>query len=160
MTKIKSLDLRGNTKITDLSSLVDLTDLTDIKVDAALQKQASIVSAKTNPATKRSQLVSAEIATIQQLANANKAGIEQMKQATSTIDALTTKNQALEGRIIALERKLDRLNGACFATSGNGDGNSGNGNRRQLNSDCIEVSAATTRMLSVATAASVVFMLL
>lgn len=155
ITTLTSLDLSGNKKITDLTPLVELKGLTDLKVDAPLQRQARIIASKSSAATKRSQIVSAEIGDIQQVAVTNKASIEKITKLTSTIPELTDKNQKLESRIIVLERKLAQLNQACFASSNTG-------NRRQLNSDCIEKkdeavaasSATATSILSVATVAS------
>lgn len=157
LTTLTSLDLSGNKKITDLTPLVELKGLTDLKVDAPLQRQARIIASKSSAATKRSQIVSAEIGDIQQVAVTNKASIEKITKLTSTIPELTDKNQKLESRIIVLERKLAQLNQACFASSNAG-------NRRQLNSDCIEKSkkdeavaassATATSILSVATVAS------
>merc|ERR1711939_770500 len=76
MKTLTSLDLRGNKKITDLTPLVELTGLTDLKVEAPLQRQARIIASKSTAATKRSQIMSAEIGDIQQVAVTNKASIE------------------------------------------------------------------------------------
>lgn len=153
MKTLTSLDLRGNKKITDLTPLVELTGLTDIKVEAPLQRQARIIASKSTAATKRSQIVSAEIGDIQQVAVTNKASIEGITKLTSTIPALTEKNKNLESRIKSLEEKLAQLNQACFAKTTIGS-------RRQLSSNCItpdgaKVDGATaTSILSVATVAS------
>merc|ERR1711939_254983 len=155
MKTLTSLDLRGNKKITDLTPLVELTGLTDLKVEAPLQRQARIIASKSTAATKRSQIMSAEIGDIQQVAVTNNASIEGIKKLTSTIPALTEKNKNLESRIRSLEEKLAQLNQACFASA------TTIGSRRQLSSDCIgtpdgsKVDGATaTSILSVATVAS------
>jgi hypothetical protein len=118
LTKLKELDLSGNSQITDLTALVVLTNLKTLNVgnNEALKKQVDILTSGADPDTKRSQFVTSKISEVQEMALLNVADLESLKNdVNGKVQTLNDFGNNIEGRVAELENRLSQLNGACFA---------------------------------------------
>lgn len=172
MKKLTTLDLTGNPQITDLTALTALTTLKTLTVDPSLAKQRDIIISGGTPDLKRSQLVGVSISDVKGLASGNTDKITRLSASVDTsVAAMRQQNQALETRILALERYLSQINRLCLpknavlpqpgdlpgtGTVPNAGGDADIGGRRLSGTGCASVvsSATASGVLSAAAAAA------
>merc|ERR1712157_79002 len=99
LTQVTTLDLTGNDKITDLTSLTSMANLKSLKVHPKLAKQKAVLTSGQTPDAKRTLLIAASVSDVNDKATANAKEVSKLQSTTATntatIQQLQTQNKEL-----------------------------------------------------------------